>query len=233
MEAALVAEAFARGGDGGEARRILGWILPAILASEPTRMQHNGAVSFAGGAAWVLGEREPAPAVRDAALAVIAAGVGDHWWTSNELTVARMSSLAGDLAAAEEWFGRARRRLEASGHRPTRAMVDHDEAHHRLRHRLPGARPLLAEARRRFDDLRMEQWVEWTDALIGSASQPDGLTAREVEILRLLTRGLSNAEIAERLVISVHTVERHLANAYHKVGARNRAEAAAYTKSTL
>jgi DNA-binding NarL/FixJ family response regulator len=60
-------------------------------------------------------------------------------------------------------------------------------------------------------------------------SYPDRLTAREVEVLRLLTGGLTNAEIAATLVISVHTVERHLANAYRKIGARNRAEATAYT----
>jgi transposase len=42
----------------------------------------------------------------------------------------------------------------------------------------------------------------------------------------LLTRGHTNLEIAATLVISVHTVERHLQNAYRKVGVRNRADAA-------
>ena len=47
-------------------------------------------------------------------------------------------------------------------------------------------------------------------------------------MLRLLAVGLSNREIAERLVISVRTAEHHLANAYAKIGARGRSEALAY-----
>ena len=58
---------------------------------------------------------------------------------------------------------------------------------------------------------------------------PDGLTYREIEVLRLITTGRSNVEIAEQLVLSVRTVERHIANVYGKIGARNRADATAYT----
>jgi DNA-binding NarL/FixJ family response regulator len=62
----------------------------------------------------------------------------------------------------------------------------------------------------------------------GRNRRPDGLTAREAEVLALLTSGHTNVEIAAKLVLSVHTVERHLQNAYRKVGVRNRADAAAY-----
>jgi LuxR family maltose regulon positive regulatory protein len=62
----------------------------------------------------------------------------------------------------------------------------------------------------------------------GRARRPDGLTDREAEVLNLLTFGHTNVEIAAELVVSVHTVERHLANAYRKVGVRNRADASAY-----
>jgi DNA-binding NarL/FixJ family response regulator len=58
--------------------------------------------------------------------------------------------------------------------------------------------------------------------------RPDGLTEREAEVLELLTQGCTNLEIAARLVVSVHTVERHLQNAYRKISVRNRADAAAY-----
>ena len=54
-----------------------------------------------------------------------------------------------------------------------------------------------------------------------------GLTQREAEILELLSGGLSNREIAARLVLSVRTVETHVANVYGKLGVANRAEAAA------
>jgi DNA-binding NarL/FixJ family response regulator len=55
-----------------------------------------------------------------------------------------------------------------------------------------------------------------------------GLTAREVEVLRLLAGGKTNGEIAEELFVSVRTIERHVANIYAKVGARGRANATAY-----
>jgi DNA-binding NarL/FixJ family response regulator len=56
----------------------------------------------------------------------------------------------------------------------------------------------------------------------------DGLTPREIDVLHLLAAGHSNPEIAASLVISVKTVERHLANVYAKIGARSRVDAAAY-----
>jgi predicted ATPase/DNA-binding CsgD family transcriptional regulator len=54
------------------------------------------------------------------------------------------------------------------------------------------------------------------------------LSAREAQVLRLLADGQSNKEIARELALSVHTVERHLANVYAKIGARGRADAVAY-----
>ncbi len=61
-----------------------------------------------------------------------------------------------------------------------------------------------------------------------AAANPDGLTAREVEVLRLITAGRSDREIAEQLVLSVRTVGRHVTNIYNKVGAHSRADATAY-----
>jgi DNA-binding NarL/FixJ family response regulator len=60
------------------------------------------------------------------------------------------------------------------------------------------------------------------------AQRPDRLTQRELEVLRAVAAGRSNKEIARELFLSVHTVERHVANVYRKIGAHNRAEAAAY-----
>jgi DNA-binding CsgD family transcriptional regulator len=61
-----------------------------------------------------------------------------------------------------------------------------------------------------------------------SGSAPDHLSSRELEVLRLLAAGRSNAQIADELVISLNTVNRHVSNIYAKTGAANRAEAAAY-----
>jgi DNA-binding CsgD family transcriptional regulator len=61
-----------------------------------------------------------------------------------------------------------------------------------------------------------------------SAPLPGGLSRREREVLRLLAAGESNRQIARRLGLSPHTVERHVANLYRKIGARGRADATAY-----
>jgi DNA-binding NarL/FixJ family response regulator len=54
------------------------------------------------------------------------------------------------------------------------------------------------------------------------------LTTREVEVLRLLAGGESNRAIADRLCLSLRTVERHITNIYAKIGARGRADATAF-----
>ena len=54
------------------------------------------------------------------------------------------------------------------------------------------------------------------------------LSQQELRVLRLLAGGMTNREIADLLGISVRTIERHVTNLYGKIGARGRAQAAAY-----
>ncbi|HUI69409.1 MAG TPA: LuxR C-terminal-related transcriptional regulator, partial [Spirochaetia bacterium] len=62
----------------------------------------------------------------------------------------------------------------------------------------------------------------------GRPAFPDSLSDREVDVLRLISQGLSNAQIGERLFISLHTVANHVQSILEKTGAANRTEAAAY-----
>jgi DNA-binding NarL/FixJ family response regulator len=64
--------------------------------------------------------------------------------------------------------------------------------------------------------------------LTGAVGLPGGLTAREAEVLRLVAAGRSNREIAASLVISEHTVARHLQNMYVKLGVSSRSGATAF-----
>ena len=61
-----------------------------------------------------------------------------------------------------------------------------------------------------------------------SLAYPDGLTDREVQVLRLVAGGRTNKEIAVDLVLSVRTVERHIGNIYGKINARGKADAVSY-----
>jgi non-specific serine/threonine protein kinase len=64
--------------------------------------------------------------------------------------------------------------------------------------------------------------------IAGDPAVPDGLTTRELEVLRLVASGRSNREMAEELVLSVRTVERHVTNLYAKIGARSKVDATTY-----
>ena len=88
-----------------------------------------------------------------------------------------------------------------------------------------------------FESMDMAPFLERARQLSGrqpapvvkkAALFPDGLSQREVEVLRLIAEGKSNQQIAKTLVLSPHTVVRHVSNILAKTGAANRAEAATY-----
>jgi DNA-binding NarL/FixJ family response regulator len=93
---------------------------------------------------------------------------------------------------------------------------------------LVGAIRIVADGGSLFAPAVTRRLIERFAALDDGAPAPpalDELTARELEILRLLARGLSNAEIAADLVVSEHTVKTHVARVLSKLDLRDRTQA--------
>jgi DNA-binding CsgD family transcriptional regulator len=85
----------------------------------------------------------------------------------------------------------------------------------------------LAAARRRFDGLGARPWSERATLALGRDKPTGGglvtrLTAAEMRVAKAVSDGDSNRQAAQRLYVSVKTVDYHLQNMYRKLGARNR-----------
>ena len=135
---------------------------------------------------------------------------------------------------------------ERLGARPWLARTRHDYAAMLLARGRPedqeATRGLLDRAMMTARELRMHRLAEQVTALQARLAPPSaakaahparpafpaGLTAREVEVLQLVATGKTNKEIAEALVFSPGTVTQHLVHIYTKIGARRRADAAAF-----
>ena len=93
---------------------------------------------------------------------------------------------------------------------------------------------LARVAHEALQEIQARREVERADALVrepdaaGSGKAASVLTPRELDVLKLVAQGLSNPDIARRLVLSEHTVHRHLANILRKLGFSSRAAAAAW-----
>jgi DNA-binding CsgD family transcriptional regulator len=100
------------------------------------------------------------------------------------------------------------------------------------------ARVMLDDVRAICEPLGAARALARSDALaaqlsaaapaLSTSRYPDGLTQREVEVLRLIAAGKSNREIGADLFLSPRTIERHITNAYRKIDARGKADATAF-----
>jgi DNA-binding NarL/FixJ family response regulator len=87
----------------------------------------------------------------------------------------------------------------------------------------------IAAAREVFERLAATPDLARLDELEGVSPVADhGLSARELEVLRLVAAGKTNREIASALVVSEHTVARHVQNIFAKLGVSSRTAAAAF-----
>lgn len=146
-------------------------------------------------------------------------------------TVASVAGSQGRPIRAARLWGAAESLLEAIG-----SMLTAMERHF--------YEPYIAAARARLDEAAWEAAWEEGKAMTpeeaveyaleppmaapdteAPPSYPAGLSAREVEVLRLLAGGMTNPQIAQELFISPRTVDAHLRSVYHKTGSSTRAEA--------
>jgi DNA-binding NarL/FixJ family response regulator len=133
------------------------------------------------------------------------------------------AGLAGDWQAAASAFARQGARyeqaLELADSGETVPMLDALRLLDEL-----GARPAAALLRRRLRDRGVTQVPRGPAPT--TRANPAGLTDRQVEILRMLTAGRTNAEIAATLVLSVRTVDHHVSAVLQKLGVTSRREVA-------
>ncbi len=146
------------------------------------------------------------------------------------------------LAALMERYDDAERHFEdalafetAMPHRPALAKTRTEYAALLVLRNRPGdrarARELASQALSEAQSMDMRPTVEKAEALLHALGAgprlvyPAGLSEREVEVLKLVANGMTNKEIAAKLVLSPHTVTRHVSNILDKTGNETRQEA--------
>lgn len=165
-------------------------------------------------------------------LSSIASAVGTSPLLASERLAAGLLAFAdGDLESARRCFEDAVDRFQQSGapYETARARIELARALKALgrsedaRRESGWAIELLREVGAAGEIERARELIESA----GTAGGTAGLTSRELEVLGLVARGLSNQEIGKRLFVSEHTVHRHVANILGKLDVPSRAAAVA------
>jgi DNA-binding CsgD family transcriptional regulator len=151
-----------------------------------------------------------------------------------------LAQTTGNLDQAVAHFEDALTFCRRAGYRPELAWTLCDFSEILLGRNQPGdrarARSLLEESLAISSELGMKPLMERVAARLKqlqalphpAPAYPDGLTQREVQVLRFVASGKTSTEIAAELDLSRRTVERHISNIYNKTNTHNRAEATAF-----
>jgi non-specific serine/threonine protein kinase len=217
--------------DRGEVARATRHFEESLALSREVGHRFSGSVSLTNlaGAAQARGDHEQATGLYSEGL-TLAIELSDKANAAYCLEgLARATGARGDHERAARLFGTAEALLEAAGdplyaHAQDRAY--YERAVDALRSRMgeEAFRGAWSEGRA----MEMEEAVEYAlEPREPSAppSYPGGLSAREVEVLRLVANGITSAQVAKELFISPNTVNRHLNSIYGKLGVSSRAAA--------
>ncbi len=226
---ALGALASSLAGDAGTAAEIVTALPELVARFELHDYQRKAAIDLGATAAFQLGLRERAESYRQLLLsAPVSEGTAPV--CSTDLCLARMAALLGDRRETQRRYRRARAWATERGARPLAAIAQFEAGlAGGARRGMLAAREEVREAQQAFEAMKMVPWTRAAREVLGEPrALPDGLTLREAEVMALVARGLANKEVATELGVSAATVQRHLANAYGKLGLSSRTQATAY-----
>lgn len=180
VEAAMIAQAYARAGKAAEARLVLDDLTSILERLGPKDWAYNGAVGRATHAIWDLGAVEYAPIYRKMALDLVEEPeIGDWNATSNELTVACMHALLGDMTQAEQYFGKARDGVDRSGQYAIRVVIDLYEAQALIRTGSRDINRIHALLDRTIEKSNEMGMLGWMKRAVGEAARLNRLEGRQ------------------------------------------------------